>query len=64
MRLVMGTPKTSTIPVRLDPATNSRVKKAAKRLRTSSSSIIRLSIAAQLAAIETGTLRVPTEGEK
>jgi hypothetical protein len=40
------------------------VKKAAKRLRTSSSSIIRLSIAAQLAAIETGTLRVPQEGEK
>lgn len=64
MRYVMGTPKTATIPVRLDAATTTRVKKAAKRLRTSSSSIIRLSVAAQLAAIESGTLRVPMESKE
>ncbi len=60
----MASPKTATIPVRLDAETNTRVKKAAKRLRTSSSSIIRLSVAAQLAEIESGTIKVPAEVAK
>lgn len=59
MRYVVTKKKTITIPVRLDAETDQRVKRAAKRLRSSSAAVVRLAIAAQLSAVESGTLRLP-----
>ena len=61
MQLAMRIKKTLTIPVRIDAEMDQRIKRAARRLRASSASVIRLAIAAQLAAVESGTMRVPSE---
>jgi hypothetical protein len=55
--------KDITVPVRIDPPTDLRIKRAARRLRTSSASVIRLAIASQLAAIEAGKIALPSEQE-
>ena len=49
----------SPIPVRMDQSLVARVRRAAKRLGTSSSAILRLSILTQLPKIESGILELP-----
>ena len=55
--------KTITVPVRLDEDADLRVKRAARRMKTSAAAVIRLAITAHLSAIESGTLRLPAEQE-
>lgn len=54
MLYIVKSKKPITIPVRMDTTTGRRVKRAALRLRTSSAAVIRLAIASQLTAVESG----------
>jgi hypothetical protein len=61
--VVLRPTKLITVPVRLDQPTDQRIKRAARRLKTSAAAVIRLAIITQLAAVESGTLRLPVDLE-
>jgi hypothetical protein len=51
--------KSMTIPVRIDVQTDEQIKGAARRMRTSAASVIRLAIATHLTAVATGSITLP-----
>jgi hypothetical protein len=59
----MSTP-TRPIPVRLDERTRIRLRKAATRMGSSTSAVIRFALYQQLTEIESGTIRLTPEPQK
>lgn len=53
--------KTKPVPVRLDAKTQSRIQKAAVRMGSTSSAVIRFAITQQLTGIESGTITLAPE---
>jgi hypothetical protein len=53
--------KTKPVPVRLDGHTQARLKRAAKRMGSNTSCVIRLALIQQLPAIESGVIRLAPE---
>lgn len=49
-------PKTKPVPIRLDDKTKTRIQRAAARMGSTSSAVIRFAITQQLQGIESGTI--------
>lgn len=53
--------KTKPVPVRLDEKTQGRIQRAAARMGSTSSAVIRFAITQQLTGIESGTITLSPE---